>query len=183
MIRSAMQRVNPEGCLLRSLDLKTLNVLQRRKYQVYGPLALWHIDGNHKLIRYERWVICCWAIKRWANVTSAKTVLPHWCKVMQDSLGLWIPNWRPWILDSSSVELGSRFQSLADYGFLELNSGFQSPWFRIVPAKIFWIPDSNRPLTPVLISHQNMLFSTAVFIPYFWNLYSICHYPKVKSWN
>ena len=53
-IRSAMQRVNPEGCLLRSLDLKTLNVLQRRKYQVYGPLALWHIDGNHKLIRYER---------------------------------------------------------------------------------------------------------------------------------
>ena len=49
-----MQRVNPEGCLLSSLDLKTLNVLQRRKYQVYGPLALWHIDGNHKLIRYER---------------------------------------------------------------------------------------------------------------------------------
>lgn len=50
-IRSAMQRVNPEGCLLRSLEL---NVLHRRKYQVYGPLALWHIDGNHKLIRYER---------------------------------------------------------------------------------------------------------------------------------
>ena len=39
-IRSAMQRVNPEGCLLRSLEL---NVLHRRKYQVYiwtlGPLA------------------------------------------------------------------------------------------------------------------------------------------------
>ena len=50
-IRSAMQRVDPEGCLLRSLEL---NVLHRRKYQVYGPLALWHIDGNHKLIRYER---------------------------------------------------------------------------------------------------------------------------------
>ena len=50
-MRSAMQRVNPEGCLLRSLEL---NVLHRRKYQVYGPLALWHIDGNHKLIRYER---------------------------------------------------------------------------------------------------------------------------------
>ena len=109
-----MQRVNPEGCLLRSLDLKTLNVLQRRKYQVYGPLALWHIDGNHKLIRYERWVICCWAIKRWANVTSAKTVLLHWCKVIQDSLGLWIPRcgfriedpgfWIPpqWSLDPDS---------------------------------------------------------------------------------
>ena len=50
-IRSAMQRVNPEGYVLRSLEL---NVLHRRKYQVYGPLALWHIDGNHKLIRYER---------------------------------------------------------------------------------------------------------------------------------
>ena len=48
-IRSAMQRVNPEGCLLRSLEL---NVLHRRRYQVYGPLVLWHIDGNHKLIRY-----------------------------------------------------------------------------------------------------------------------------------
>ena len=24
----------------------------RRKYSVYGPLALWHVDGNHKLIRY-----------------------------------------------------------------------------------------------------------------------------------
>ena len=47
-IRSAMQRVNPEGCLLRSLEL---NVLHRRSYQVYGPLALWHLDGNHKLIR------------------------------------------------------------------------------------------------------------------------------------
>ena len=50
-IRSAMQRVNPEGCLLRSLELNTLH---RRSYQVYGPLALWHIDGNHKLIRYVR---------------------------------------------------------------------------------------------------------------------------------
>ena len=48
-IRSAMQRVNPQGCLLRSLEL---NILHRRSYQVYGPLALWHLDGNHKLIRY-----------------------------------------------------------------------------------------------------------------------------------
>ena len=47
-IRSSMRRVNPEGCALRSLQLNTLH---RRRYQVYGPLALWHIDGNHKLIR------------------------------------------------------------------------------------------------------------------------------------
>ena len=94
------------------------------------PLALWHIDDNHNLKRYERWVICCWAIKLWANVTSARTVLPHWCKVIQGSLGLWIPNWRHWILDSSSVELGSRFQSLA---------GLWIPWAE------FWIPKPTIP--------------------------------------
>ena len=49
-IRESMRRVNPEGVLLRALEL---NILQRRCYQVRGPLSLWHIDGNHKLIRYE----------------------------------------------------------------------------------------------------------------------------------
>ena len=44
-----MCRVDPEGVLIRSLELSTVN---RRRYQVYAPLALWHIDGNHKLIRY-----------------------------------------------------------------------------------------------------------------------------------
>lgn len=29
-----------------------LHVLRRRQYSVPGPNALWHIDGNHKLIRY-----------------------------------------------------------------------------------------------------------------------------------
>lgn len=48
-IRESMRRVNPEGVLLRALTINTVN---RRKYQVYGPLALWHIDGNHKLVRF-----------------------------------------------------------------------------------------------------------------------------------
>ena len=48
-IREAMRRVNPAGVLLRALELRTIH---RRRYQVPGPLALWHIDGNHKLIRY-----------------------------------------------------------------------------------------------------------------------------------
>ena len=48
-IRGSMWRVDPEGVLIRSLELSTVN---RRRYQVYAPLALWHIDGNHKLIRY-----------------------------------------------------------------------------------------------------------------------------------
>jgi hypothetical protein len=47
-IRLSMRRVDPEGVLLRSLQLTTVN---RRRYQVYAPLALWHVDGNHKLIR------------------------------------------------------------------------------------------------------------------------------------
>jgi hypothetical protein len=28
------------------------NTLQGRQYHVSGPRALWHIDGNHKLIKY-----------------------------------------------------------------------------------------------------------------------------------
>ena len=48
-IREAMRRVNPEGTMLRALRL---HVTHRRSYQVSSPLALWHVDGNHKLIRY-----------------------------------------------------------------------------------------------------------------------------------
>jgi len=47
-VRESIRRVNPEGVLLRVLTINTIN---RRKYSVYAPLALWHIDGNHKLIR------------------------------------------------------------------------------------------------------------------------------------
>lgn len=45
-IRSCMQRVDPNGAIVRWFD-----TIRRRNYQVQGPLSLWHIDGNHKLIR------------------------------------------------------------------------------------------------------------------------------------
>ena len=45
-VRDAMWRVDPEGSTLRWAQ-----AIQRRKYSVTGPLALWHLDGNHKLIR------------------------------------------------------------------------------------------------------------------------------------
>jgi len=45
-IREAQLRVDPLGSLMRRL--RTVN---RRQYQVPAPLSLWHIDGNHKLIR------------------------------------------------------------------------------------------------------------------------------------
>ena len=47
-LREAMRRVDPEGDLSKSLQLK---VISRRKYKVEGTNSLWHIDGNHKLIR------------------------------------------------------------------------------------------------------------------------------------
>ena len=45
-VREAMRRVYPEGSVTR--QLRTLN---RRHYRVPAPGSLWHIDGNHKLIR------------------------------------------------------------------------------------------------------------------------------------
>ena len=46
-LQECMRLVNPEGVLLRALELR---LIQRRSYCVQGPLSLWHIVGNHKLI-------------------------------------------------------------------------------------------------------------------------------------
>ena len=46
-VRESMHRVDPEGVLLRTLEIQTT---QRRAYNVYSPRALYHMDGNHKLI-------------------------------------------------------------------------------------------------------------------------------------
>jgi hypothetical protein len=45
-IRQSMHKVDLEGVMLRWRD-----AIRRRKYNVCSPLALYHIDGNHKLIR------------------------------------------------------------------------------------------------------------------------------------
>ena len=47
-VRRLMRDLNPCGVLMRRLFLRTVN---RRQYSVRAPLSLWHIDGNHKLIR------------------------------------------------------------------------------------------------------------------------------------
>ena len=49
-VRNAVRNADPEGVLFRRLFLATCRV-QRRTYSVQGPQALWHIDGNQKLIR------------------------------------------------------------------------------------------------------------------------------------
>lgn len=44
-----MRRVDPEGVIERSI---LLNIIRRRRYSVPCPMALWHMDGNHKFVRY-----------------------------------------------------------------------------------------------------------------------------------
>lgn len=46
-VRSSMHRVNPRAAALRAMSQR----LRRRSYRVAGPNSLWHLDGNHKLIR------------------------------------------------------------------------------------------------------------------------------------
>ena len=47
-VREAQKRIDPSGTMLRRLS-----VLNRREYSVPAPRCLFHIDGNHKLIRYS----------------------------------------------------------------------------------------------------------------------------------
>lgn len=46
-VRESLHRVDPEG-----IAVRWTSAVQRRKYTVFSPLSLWHLDGNHKLIRY-----------------------------------------------------------------------------------------------------------------------------------
>ncbi|XP_039660045.1 uncharacterized protein LOC120561142 [Perca fluviatilis] len=46
-VRESMVRINPRVAALRAMSQR----LHRRSYRVAGPNSLWHIDGNHKLIR------------------------------------------------------------------------------------------------------------------------------------
>lgn len=48
-VRDSCHRIDPAGSALRSLER---NNIQRRTYKVAGPNSLWHLDGNHKLIRW-----------------------------------------------------------------------------------------------------------------------------------
>ena len=45
-IRESQRQVDPAGSVMRRL-----RIIHRRQYHVNGPRALWHIDGNHKLLR------------------------------------------------------------------------------------------------------------------------------------
>ncbi|XP_076830250.1 uncharacterized protein LOC143476134 [Brachyhypopomus gauderio] len=49
-VRCSLRRVDPEGSRIRALSAP---VVRRRQYTVPCPNAMWHIDGNHKLIRWR----------------------------------------------------------------------------------------------------------------------------------
>ena len=51
-IREAQRRIDPVGTIMRQLKC-----LYRRRYSVAGPKSLYHVDGNHKLIRYDIYVM------------------------------------------------------------------------------------------------------------------------------
>lgn len=46
--RECMHRVDPLGVAIRWGE-----AIRRRQYNVLSPLSLWHLDGNHKLIRCD----------------------------------------------------------------------------------------------------------------------------------
>ena len=45
-VRESLRRVDPLGVAMRWGE-----AIRRREYNVLSPLSLWHLDGNHKLIR------------------------------------------------------------------------------------------------------------------------------------
>uniref|UniRef100_A0A673LH16 Integrase catalytic domain-containing protein n=1 Tax=Sinocyclocheilus rhinocerous TaxID=307959 RepID=A0A673LH16_9TELE len=49
-VQESMRRVDPDGVAVRSVLLQTT---RRRRYSVPAANSLWHIDGNHKLIRWR----------------------------------------------------------------------------------------------------------------------------------
>ncbi|XP_073718079.1 uncharacterized protein [Misgurnus anguillicaudatus] len=49
-VRESVRRVDPHGTLMRAMSMRTI---RRRQYTVPCPNAMWHIDGNHKLIRWR----------------------------------------------------------------------------------------------------------------------------------
>lgn len=47
-VRTLMQEIDPEGTGCRKAVMR-----QRREYKVPFPNSLWHVDGQHKLIRWK----------------------------------------------------------------------------------------------------------------------------------
>ncbi|XP_060587542.1 uncharacterized protein LOC132743043 isoform X2 [Ruditapes philippinarum] len=51
-VREAIKRVDPCAVAVRRLFMQHYRI-KRRRYNVEAPMALWHVDTNHKLIRWR----------------------------------------------------------------------------------------------------------------------------------
>ena len=73
-VRESQSRVDPEGSVMRRL-----HSIRRRQYSVQGPQHLWHIDGNHKLIRYSSTHILSVFNFLWITTSCTIVILGrHW---------------------------------------------------------------------------------------------------------
>ncbi|CAM4428282.1 unnamed protein product [Leuciscus chuanchicus] len=75
-VMETLRTVDPVGTVCRGLGI---NIIQRRVYSVPALMALWHIDGNHKLIRFitGRSVHNQRIERLWRDVWCAVTVNYH----------------------------------------------------------------------------------------------------------
>ena len=85
-VRKCLRELDPLGTALR-----WRSAIFRRKYKVSGPNALWHIDGNHKLIHFRFVVhVCVDGFSRLivyaycANNNRAETVLQQFLTGVQN---------------------------------------------------------------------------------------------------
>ena len=78
-VRESLRRVDIEGVVMRSLQLQ---ILHRRRYSVYGPNALWHVDTNHKLIRYVYNLVLSWCTGSQGNNHFFSLFRSHWLAVV-----------------------------------------------------------------------------------------------------
>eukprot|EP01039_Chlorochromonas_danica_P004611 gene4611-5055_t len=88
-VRQSVCRVNPEG-----IQIRKATRLQRRVYAVDGPMYLWHVDSNHKLIKYNLVIQGCIdgfsrtiIYLRCADNNRASTVLDIFTHAVEDIWG------------------------------------------------------------------------------------------------
>lgn len=88
--RESQRRVDPEGCVLRSL-----RSLRRRIYSVQGPQHLWHIDGNHKLIRYAVYVdtVCSIIDDNSGDIITVSCMVLCIIFIQVEACGPWCHRW------------------------------------------------------------------------------------------
>ena len=84
-VRDCMLRIDPSG-----VSARLRQCIQRRTYSVPGPNSLWHLDGNHKLIRWRIVIHGCVdgysrlpVFLQASTNNRASTVLPYFIKATQ----------------------------------------------------------------------------------------------------